>query len=43
MVIDAISRRDKDATSMLALSSPFFELFDDLRSEMLKLDEGNTC
>jgi hypothetical protein len=43
MVINAISRRDEDATAMLALSSPIFELFDDIRIEMLKLDEGNTC
>jgi hypothetical protein len=37
-VVDALSRHDEDSAMALALSSPTFALFDDLRREMTKLE-----
>jgi hypothetical protein len=39
MVADALSRCDEDYAMALALSSPTFTLFDDLRREMTELKD----
>jgi hypothetical protein len=38
-IVDALSRRDEDFDMALALSSPTFILFDDLRREMTELED----
>jgi hypothetical protein len=39
MIVDALSRRDEGCAMALALSSPTFTLFDDLRREMTELED----